>query len=211
MCVQNSKNIVTSCKVKCKHELTRYSGLSFTRKPRDSYAWTSSLYSEEFKPLNRPRFAGNFKVWELGVMTGDEQSPVIKKCPGNPGGSWHPGSGIASSMRSWFITATRVCRTFSIRYKEHLAEAGTEPWVDSWGDSSDNALAETIIALNKTERPNRRRPWKSLKHVSPATLEWVWWFNKKRLLESNGYIPEMEYEEAFHSRKETHTLDAVRI
>ena len=51
--------------------------------------------------------------------------------------------------------------------------------------------------------------WKSLEQLELATLEWVWWFNHKRLLESNGYIPPAEYEEAFHSRNETHTLDAV--
>ena len=72
-----------------------------------------------------------------------------------------------------------------------------------------NCTPETIIGLYKTELINQRGPWKSLEQLELATLEWVWWFNHKRLLESNGYIPPVEYEEAFHSRNETHTLDAV--
>jgi len=103
----------------------------------------------------------------------------------------------------------RGVQYLSIRYTERLGKAGIEPSVGSRGDSYDNALAETIIGLYKTELINQRGPWKSLEQLELATLEWVWWFNHKRLLESNGYIPPAEHEEAFHSRNETHTLDAV--
>jgi len=103
----------------------------------------------------------------------------------------------------------RGVQYLSITYTERLAEAGIEPSVGSRGDSYDNALAECIIGLYKTELINQRGPWKSLEQVELATLEWVWWFNNKRLLESIGYIPPVEYEEAYHRRKETHTLDAV--
>jgi transposase InsO family protein len=103
----------------------------------------------------------------------------------------------------------RAVQYFSIRYTKRLAEAGIEPSVGSRGDSYHNALAETIIGLYKTELINQRGLWKSLEQVELATLEWVWWFNQKRLLECNGYIPPAEYEEAYHLHKETHTLDVI--
>ena len=77
----------------------------------------------------------------------------------------------------------------SIRYSERLAEAGIEPSVGSRGDSYDNALAETINGLYKTELIRRRAPWKSKESLELATLEWVSWFNHHRLLEPIGYIP----------------------
>ncbi|MET4608954.1 transposase InsO family protein, partial [Bradyrhizobium sp. JR4.1] len=70
----------------------------------------------------------------------------------------------------------------SIKYTERLAEAGVEPSVGSVGDSYDNALAETINGLYKAEVIHRRRPWRSFEPVEFATLEWVDWFNKRRLL-----------------------------
>ena len=82
----------------------------------------------------------------------------------------------------------------SIRYSERLAEAGIEPSVGSTGDSYDNALAETINGLYKTELIHRRGPWKSREAVELATLEWVSWFNHHRLLGSIGYIPPAEAE-----------------
>ena len=88
----------------------------------------------------------------------------------------------------------------SLRYTERLALAGIEPSVGSRGDSYDNALAETIIGLYKTELITPRRPWTSLDDVELATLEWVWWFNHHRLLEPIGDIPPAEREEQYHSR-----------
>ena len=82
----------------------------------------------------------------------------------------------------------------SIRYSERLVEAGIQPSVGSRGDSYDNALAETINGLYKTELIHRCAPWKSRESVELATLEWVAWFNHHRLLEPIGYIPPAEAE-----------------
>ena len=86
----------------------------------------------------------------------------------------------------------------AIRYTERLAEAGIEPSVGSRGDSYDNALAETVIGLFKTEVIYHLGPWKGLEEVEYATLEWVAWYNSQRLMEPLGYLPPAEYEEAFH-------------
>jgi putative transposase len=90
----------------------------------------------------------------------------------------------------------------SIRYTERLAEAGIEPSVGSRGDSYDNALAESIIGLFKTEVIRRNGPWRSLEDVEFATLEWVWWFNYHRLLGPIGHVPPAEYEEEYYNRLE---------
>jgi len=89
----------------------------------------------------------------------------------------------------------------SIRYTERLAEAGIERSVGSVGDSYDNALAETVIGLFKTEEIRRRGPWKALEDVEFATLEWVAWYNHQRLLEPLGYVPPAEFEQAYHDRQ----------
>jgi putative transposase len=86
----------------------------------------------------------------------------------------------------------------SIRYSERLAEAGVEPSVGSKGDSYDNALAETINGLYKTELIHRRAPWKTKEAVELATLQWVAWFNDHRLLEPIGYIPPAEAEANYY-------------
>ena len=86
----------------------------------------------------------------------------------------------------------------SIRYTERLAEAGIEPSVGSVGDAYDNALAETINGLYKTELINRRAPWKTKESVELATLEWVHWFNHHRLLEPIGNIPPAEAEANYY-------------
>ena len=86
----------------------------------------------------------------------------------------------------------------SIRYTERLAEAGIESSVESRGDSYDNALAEAVIGLNKTELIHRRGPWRGFDDVEFATLEYVVWFNNHRLLEPLGYLPPGEYEAQFH-------------
>lgn len=87
----------------------------------------------------------------------------------------------------------------SIRYSERLAEAGIEPSVGSVGDSYDNALAETINGLYKAEVIHRRGPWRSFEAVEYATLEWVDWFNNRRLLEPIGNIPPAEAEELYYA------------
>ena len=87
----------------------------------------------------------------------------------------------------------------SIKYTERLAEAGIEPSVGSVGDSYDNALAETINGLYKAEVIHRRGPWRTFEAVEFATLEWVDWFNNRRLLEPIGNIPPAEAEAAYHA------------
>ena len=82
----------------------------------------------------------------------------------------------------------------SIRYTERLLEAGIEPSVGSVGDSYDDALAETVIGLFKTEVIRRRGPWRGLETVEFATLDWVDWYNNRRLLEPIGNMPPAEAE-----------------
>lgn len=96
----------------------------------------------------------------------------------------------------------------SIRYTERLAEAGLEPSVGSVGDSYDNALAETINGLYKAEVIHRRGPWKSMDAVEYATLEWVDWFNNRRLLEPIGHIPPAEAEANYYAALKETTIAA---
>jgi putative transposase len=96
----------------------------------------------------------------------------------------------------------------SIKYTERLAEAGIEPSVGSVGDSYDNALAETINGLFKAEVIHRRGPWRSFEAVEYATLEWVDWFNNRRLLEPIGNIPPAEAEADFYAALETEPMAA---
>ena len=86
----------------------------------------------------------------------------------------------------------------SIRYTERLIGAGIEPSVGSVGDSYDNALAETINGLFKTEVIRRRGPWRSMEAVEYATLEWVDWFNHRRLMGPLGHVPPAEYESMYY-------------
>ena len=96
----------------------------------------------------------------------------------------------------------------SLRDTQRLAEAGIEPSVGSIGDSYDNALAETVIGLFKAEVIHRRGPWRSLEAVKYATLEWVEWFNYRRLLEPIGNVPPAEAEAAYYEQKETLSVAA---
>jgi transposase InsO family protein len=134
---------------------------------------------------------------------------------------------VASSMRTdlvldaleqalWSRTGTeglvhhsdRGSQYLSIRYSERLAEAGVESSVGSVGDSYDNALAETIIGLFKTEIIRRRGPWRTIDEVEYATLEWVDWFNHRRLLEPIGNIPPVEKEQAYYHQLEESAMAA---
>jgi len=96
----------------------------------------------------------------------------------------------------------------SIRYTERLAEAGIEPSVGSVGDSYDNALAETVIGLFKAEVIHRRGPWRNFEAVEFATLEWVDWYNTRRLLEPIGNVPPAEAEERYYAQAEVQALAA---
>jgi putative transposase len=88
----------------------------------------------------------------------------------------------------------------SMRYTERLAEAHIAPSVGSRGDSYDNALAESVIGLFKTEVIRRQGPWRHLEAVEYATLTWVDWFNTRRLLEPLGYVPPAEYEAHYYAQ-----------
>jgi transposase InsO family protein len=96
----------------------------------------------------------------------------------------------------------------SIKYTERLAVAGVEPSVGSVGDSYDNALAETINGLYKAEVIHRRGPWRSFEAVEFATLEWVDWFNNRRLLEPIGNVPPAEAEERYYAALEQSEMAA---
>ncbi len=88
----------------------------------------------------------------------------------------------------------------AIRYTERLAEAGIQCSVGTTGDSYDNALAESVIGLFKTEIIYPRGPWKSIDPVEYATLEWVDWFNRRRLLGPIGNVPPAEFEQAYYDQ-----------
>ena len=96
----------------------------------------------------------------------------------------------------------------AIRYTERLLDAGIEPSVGSVGDSYDNALAETVIGLFKTEVIRRRGPWRNMEAVEVATLEWVDWFNHRRLLEPIGNIPPAEAEARYYANQREVALAA---
>ena len=107
-------------------------------------------------------------------------------------------------LRRTFESAQYV----SIKYTERLAEAGLEPSVGSVGDSYDNALAETINGLYKAEVIHRRGPWRSMEAVEYATLQWVDWFNNRRLLAPIGNIPPAEAEAAYYADMEKQSIAA---
>jgi putative transposase len=94
----------------------------------------------------------------------------------------------------------RGTQYLSMRYTDRLAEAAIAPSVGSRGDSYDNALAESVIGLYKTELIRRHGPWRSLEAVELATLTWVDWFNTRRLLEPIGYLPPAEYEARYYQQ-----------
>ena len=89
-----------------------------------------------------------------------------------------------------------MCRSNT---QKRLADAGLEPSVGSVGDSYDNALAETVIGLFKTEVIRRMGPWRHLEAVEFATLDWIDWFNQQRLFGPIGDIPPAEAEEDFYA------------
>jgi len=96
----------------------------------------------------------------------------------------------------------------SIRYSERLEEAGIEPSVGSVGASYDNALAETIFGLFKAEVIRKSGPWRNIEEVEFATLEWVDWFNHRRLLEPIGDVPPAEFEAMYYEKQEAPVMTA---
>jgi putative transposase len=85
----------------------------------------------------------------------------------------------------------------SIAFTERLIDAGVDSSVGSVGDAYDNALAETVIGLFKTELIRRQGPWRTVEHVELATLDYVDWFNNRRILESNNDLTPAELETAY--------------
>lgn len=106
-----------------------------------------------------------------------------------------------STPRGLIHHSDRGSQYLSIRYSERLADVGAQPSVGSTGDSYDNALAESIIGLFKTEVIRQRGPWKNLDVVEYATLEWVDWFNHRRLLRPIGDVPPAELETAYYRQQ----------
>jgi putative transposase len=106
------------------------------------------------------------------------------------------------------VHSDRGTQYTSIRYTERLAAAGLERSVGSVGDSYDNALAESINGLYKTEVIYRRGPWRTIDAVEYATLVWVDWFNNRRLLEPLGYVPPAEFEEAYYRGQQDQAMAA---
>jgi putative transposase len=102
----------------------------------------------------------------------------------------------------------RGVQYLSIRYTGRLAAEGIQCSVGSVGDSYDNALAESVIGLYKTEVIHRRGPWRTFEQVEFATLEWVDWFNNRRLLEPTGHIPPVEYEQAYYGIHNAPVMEA---
>ena len=100
----------------------------------------------------------------------------------------------------------RGVQYLSIRYTERLHQAGIQASVGTVGDSYDNALAESINGLFKAELIRRRGPWRSVESVELATLEWVHWFNTRRLLAPIGYVPPTEFESNYYRTQSTQVL-----
>ena len=92
----------------------------------------------------------------------------------------------------------RGAQYLAIRYTERLAEAGAVGSVGSRGDSYDNALAESFNGLYKTELIHRRGPWRNVEHVEWATLNYVDWFNNRRIHNEIGKVPPAEFEDSYY-------------
>jgi putative transposase len=122
----------------------------------------------------------------------------------------HLGSLLAAAYAHDDAEPSATCRFADLLAKLDVAlgQAGIEPSVGSFGDSYDNALAETVIGLFKTEVIHRRGPWRSFEAVEYATLEWVDWFNHRRLLEPIGNVPPAEAEARYYAQAEVQALAA---
>lgn len=97
----------------------------------------------------------------------------------------------------------------SLVYTDRLIELGANPSTGTVGDSYDNALAEAVNGLYKTELIRRQGPWRTVEQVELATLEWVWWWNNQRLHSELGYRTPTEIEDAYYADLESHQLTTV--
>ncbi len=112
-----------------------------------------------------------------------------------------------SDLENLVHHSDRGVQYLSIRYTDRLAEMRIAPSVGSVGDSYDNALAETINGLYKTEVIHPNGPWRNAEEVEFATLEWVDWFNHRRLLEPIGNVPPAEYEQLYYQTDRAPTME----
>ena len=112
---------------------------------------------------------------------------ISQRCPAEGGGLIHH--------------SDRGSQYLSIRYTERLVDAGIDTSVGTVGDSYDNALAESIIGLYKTEVIKRLGPWRNVDAVELETMRWVHWYNHQRLLQPLGWVPPAEYEREFEKRQ----------
>jgi transposase InsO family protein len=129
-------------------------------------------------------------------------SRSLDHCPGHPRA--RPFRGSAADQGETFRFGNVPGHSFasvSFRYTERLVEAGIESSVGSVGDSYDNALAETVNGLYKTEVIHPHSPWRNAEQVEFATLEWVDWFNNRRLLQPVGDIPPAEFEAKYYEEQ----------
>jgi putative transposase len=156
--------------------------------------WTTSIAS--FTRRARMRCGSR-------ILPKSRPGPVLSMSPSSSTsmrGASSAGGPHGPRMRALFsMRSSRLSKYLSIKYTERLSEAGIEPSVGSVGDSYDNALAETINGLYKAEVIHRRGPWRTMEAVEFATLEWVDWFNNRRLLEPIGNIPPAEAEERYYA------------
>jgi len=92
----------------------------------------------------------------------------------------------------------------SVAHTERLAEIHALASIGSIGDSYDNALAESVNGLYKTELIRRQGPWRNAEHVELATLTYIDWFNNRRLHSELGDIPPAEFEHDYYARPRAH-------
>ena len=112
-----------------------------------------------------------------------------------------------SDLENLVHHSDRGVQYLSIRYTDRLSDMQIAPSVGSVGDSYDNALAETINGLYKTELIHPNGPWRNAEEVEFATLEWADWFNHRRLLEPIGNVPPAEYEQLYYETDRAPTME----
>ena len=130
-------------------------------------------------------------------LTGNLWQLVLISC-----GWWISRLWSRQESKGFIHHSIRGSQYILIRYSECLAEKNIDASVGSVGDSYGNILAETINGLYKTEVIRHRGPWCNIEEVEFATLEWVDWFNNRRLLEPIGSIPSVEFEMAYYRQLE---------
>ena len=158
--------------------------------------WVRKAFGPGAELMNDRAFGWAFRTFDAAIWAHSDRSDRCLRTV------------IATSYARVLRRPIELAQYVSIKYTERLAEAGIEPSVGSVGDSYDNALAETINGLYKAEVIHRRGPWRSFEAVELATLEWVDWFNNRRLLEPIGNIPPAEAVERHYAMLEQSDMAA---